>query len=100
MVKLVIMMTQITMISGNGIVFGRWDDERFLLVSYCSIFKMQSYVYVLLIYLKKNLKQLGDFISLREAVGILVQVLLILDLNLLKSYLIAVSSSSLKIPDY
>lgn len=53
MVKLVIMITQMTMMFGNWIVFGRWDDERFLLVSYCSIFKMQSYIHVLLTCLKK-----------------------------------------------
>lgn len=100
MVKLVIMITQITMLSGNGIVFRRRDDERFLLVSYCSIFKKQSHIHVLLIYVKKKLKQRRDFISLREAVSILVQVLLILVLSLLKSYLMAIFSSSLKIPDH
>lgn len=49
---------------------------------------------------KKLKQQGGEFISLREAMSIFVQVLLILILSLLKSYLMAVSISSLKIPDH
>lgn len=49
---------------------------------------------------KKLKQQGGECISLREAMSIFIQVLLILILSLLKSYLMAVSISSLKIPDH